>query len=143
MTAPVDPAAAFPGGVGPDDVAAAADLLAGVVTRTPVLESSALSERAGGRVVLKCENLQRAGSFKIRGAYLRMSRLTQAERAAGVVAASAGNHAQGVALAARLLGVEATVFMPVGAALPKIAATQGYGAKVLIDRKSTRLNSSH
>ena len=116
--------------VGPDDVLAAAEVLAGVVTRTPVLESSALSERVGGRVALKCENLQRAGSFKIRGAYLRMSRLSDAERAAGVVAASAGNHAQGVALAARLLGVEATVFMPVGAALPKIAATQGYGATV-------------
>lgn len=119
-----------PGELGPDDVAAAAEALRGVVARTPVLESTALSAMAGGRVALKCENLQRAGSFKIRGAYLRMSRLTDSERARGVVAASAGNHAQGVALAARLLGVTATVFMPVGAALPKIAATEAYGAEV-------------
>ena len=116
--------------VGPADVVRAAALLAGVVHRTPVLDSTALTERAGGRVVLKCENLQRAGSFKIRGAYVRMSGLTAGERARGVVAASAGNHAQGVALAARLLGVRATVFMPEGAALPKIAATTGYGAQV-------------
>ena len=113
-----------------DDVAHAAAVLDGVVFRTPVLESSALSAVAGGPVLLKCENLQRAGSFKVRGAYLRMSRLTDSERASGVVAASAGNHAQGVALAARLLGVDATVYMPVGAALPKIAATQDYGAQV-------------
>ena len=116
--------------IGPAAVARAADLLAGVVHRTPVLDSTALTERAGGRVVLKCENLQRAGSFKIRGAYVRMSRLTAEEKARGVVAASAGNHAQGVALAARLLDVRATVFMPEGAALPKIAATAGYGAQV-------------
>ena len=116
--------------VGPADVVRAAALLAGVVHRTPVLDSTALTERAGGRVVLKCENLQRAGSFKIRGAYVRMSGLTAGERARGVVAASAGNHAQGVALAARLLDVRATVFMPEGAALPKIAATTGYGAQV-------------
>jgi threonine dehydratase len=113
-----------------DDVAHAAAVLDGVVFRTPVLESSALSAVAGGPVLLKCENLQRAGSFKVRGAYVRMSRLTDPERASGVVAASAGNHAQGVALAARLLGVDATVYMPVGAALPKIAATQDYGAQV-------------
>ncbi|GEN79669.1 threonine ammonia-lyase [Actinotalea fermentans] len=120
------------GPVGPAEVAAAATVLADVVDRTPVLESSALSALAGGRVVLKCENLQRAGSFKIRGAYLRMSRLSADERARGVVAASAGNHAQGVALAARLLGVRATVFMPDGASLPKIAATSEYGAEVVL-----------
>lgn len=119
-------------GVGPAEVAAAADVLQGVVHRTPVLESSALSALVGGRVLLKCENLQRAGSFKIRGAYLRMSRLDPDERARGVVAASAGNHAQGVALAAGLLGVRATVFMPEGAALPKIAATGAYGAEVVL-----------
>ena len=79
---------------------------------------------------LKCENLQRAGSYKVRGAYVRISRLSAAERARGVVAASAGNHAQGVALAAGLLGTHATVFMPVGAPLPKVAATKGYGAQV-------------
>ena len=117
-------------GVGPADVEAAEAVLTGVVHRTPVLESTELSALAGGPVLLKCENLQRAGSFKIRGAYLRMSRLTAQERARGVVAASAGNHAQGVALAARLLGMRATVFMPQGAALPKVAATSEYGAEV-------------
>ncbi|WP_182113289.1 MULTISPECIES: threonine ammonia-lyase [unclassified Actinotalea] len=114
----------------PADVVAAASVLDGVVLRTPVESSRALSDLAGGPVLLKCENLQRAGSFKIRGAYVRMSRLTAEEQARGVVAASAGNHAQGVALAARLLGVDATVYMPVGAALPKVAATRQYGAAV-------------
>jgi threonine dehydratase len=111
------------------DVEAAAVLLDGVVRRTPLEHSRALAERVGGPVWLKCENLQRAGSFKIRGAYTRLSRLTAEERAAGVVAASAGNHAQGVALAAQLLGIRATVFMPETAPLPKVAATRGYGAE--------------
>ncbi|WP_029291853.1 threonine ammonia-lyase [Cellulomonas sp. HZM] len=112
------------------DVRAAAALLEGVAQRTPVQSSRALSQLAGAEVWLKCENLQSAGSFKIRGAYVRMSRLSDDERARGVVAASAGNHAQGVALAARLLGIEAVVFMPVDAALPKLAATREYGARV-------------
>ena len=112
------------------DVESAARLLAGVVRRTPLEHSRALAERVGGPVWLKCENLQRTGSFKIRGAYTRIARLTDAERARGVVAASAGNHAQGVALAARELGAEATVFMPETAPLPKLAATRGYGAVV-------------
>ena len=112
------------------DVEAAAALLAGVVRRTPLEDSRALADRVGGPVWLKCENLQRTGSFKIRGAYTRIARLTDAERARGVVAASAGNHAQGVALAARELGATATVFMPETAALPKVAATRGYGATV-------------
>jgi threonine dehydratase len=112
------------------DVEAAAELLRDVVRRTPLEHSRALAERVGGPVWLKCENLQRAGSFKIRGAYTRIARLSDAERARGVVAASAGNHAQGVALAARQLGAEATVFMPVSAPLPKVAATRGYGAHV-------------
>ena len=89
-----------------------------------------LSELVGGKVSLKCENLQRTGSFKLRGAYTRIARLDDATRAAGVVAASAGNHAQGVSLAATLLGTTSTIFMPQGAALPKIAATRGYGADV-------------
>lgn len=113
-----------------DDVRRAAALLDGVAERTPVESSRALSEIAGVPVLLKCENLQRAGSFKIRGAYVRMSGLSDDEKARGVVAASAGNHAQGVALAARLLGLQAMVFMPVDAALPKIAATREYGARV-------------
>ncbi|NMR19837.1 threonine ammonia-lyase [Cellulomonas fimi] len=113
-----------------DDVRAAARLLDGVATRTPVDESRALSAIARTRVVLKCENLQRAGSFKIRGAYVRMARLSTEEKARGVVAASAGNHAQGVALAAQLLGIDAVVYMPTDAALPKVAATREYGAEV-------------
>lgn len=116
--------------IGPDEVRAAQQCLVGVVERTPVQLSRALSGLVGAPVHLKCENLQRAGSFKIRGAYTRMSRLSSDERARGVVAASAGNHAQGVALAASMLGLDAVVFMPVDAALPKIAATRDYGARV-------------
>jgi threonine dehydratase len=115
--------------VGGADVAAAAALLEGVVRRTPLEHSRALAERVGGPVWLKCENLQRTGSFKFRGAYTRLARLSAGERARGVVAASAGNHAQGVALAARMVGVRATVFMPESAPLPKVAATRGYGAE--------------
>jgi threonine dehydratase len=121
---------AAPPPVGRDDVWAARKLLAGVVTTTPLAGSRALSELCAGPVVLKCENLQRTGSFKIRGAYTRIARLDAAQRARGVVAASAGNHAQGVALAAAILGVTATVFMPERAALPKVGATRGYGATV-------------
>ena len=112
------------------EVEAAAELLKDVVRHTPLWHSRGLADRVGGPVWLKCENLQRTGSFKIRGAYTRISRLTDAERARGVVAASAGNHAQGVALAAQALGVRATVFMPERAALPKVDATRGYGATV-------------
>ncbi|MFP5023060.1 threonine ammonia-lyase [Pseudonocardia phyllosphaerae] len=114
------------------DVATARELLTGVVRTTPIAGARALSELAGTPVHLKCENLQRTGSFKIRGAYTRIARLTDEERARGVVAASAGNHAQGVALAAQLLGVRATVFMPERAALPKVDATRGYGAEVVL-----------
>jgi threonine dehydratase len=106
-------------------------ILAGVAIQTPMEESRWLSAIAGGPVALKCENLQRTGSFKARGAYTRISRLSPEERAHGVVAASAGNHAQGVALAAQLLGIKATVFMPEGAPIPKEKATRGYGAEVL------------
>ncbi|MBC7597207.1 MAG: threonine ammonia-lyase [Kineosporiaceae bacterium] len=112
------------------DLKAARELLRDVALTTPSEESRWLSRIASTPVHLKCENLQRAGSFKIRGAYVRISRLSPEERARGVVAASAGNHAQGVALAASLLGTDATIFMPEGAALPKISATKGYGAEV-------------
>jgi threonine dehydratase len=98
---------------------------------TPLVPAPALGRRTGADVWLKLENLQRTGSFKTRGAYYRISRLTEAERANGVVAASAGNHAQGVALSASLLGIKSTVFMPEGAPIPKIRATQGYGADVV------------
>ncbi len=112
------------------DIQAAQKLLSGIVRVTPLDESPPLAARLGGPVYLKCENKQRTGSFKIRGAYTRIARLSEADRARGVVAASAGNHAQGVALAAQLLGIKSTVFMPTTAALPKIAATKGYGASV-------------
>ncbi len=113
-----------------EDVKAAQELIREVARRTPLEGARWLAREVGGPVSLKCENLQRAGSFKIRGAYTRMSRLGEQERARGVVAASAGNHAQGVALAASMLGISSTVFMPVGAPLPKLAATQAYGADV-------------
>jgi threonine dehydratase len=113
-----------------DDVLAARETLTGVVRRTPLESSRPLSELIGGPVHLKCENLQRAGSFKIRGAYFRMARLSDTEKAAGVVAASAGNHAQGVALAAQMLGIKAKVYMPLVAPIPKLMATRGYGAEI-------------
>ena len=120
------------GQVGFDDVIAAREILREDISVTPMLHSWALSDRIGGPVFLKCENLQRTGSFKARGAYVRISRLTADERSRGVVAASAGNHAQGVAFAAALLGAKATVVMPEGAPLPKIAATRSYGAEVVL-----------
>ena len=112
------------------DIQAAREVLTGVALETPMQPSRWLSDRIGGPAYLKCENLQRTGSFKIRGAYLRMSRLSAQERARGVVAASAGNHAQGVALAAQMLGISATIFMRLGAPLPKERETRGYGADV-------------
>ncbi|SDD49813.1 threonine ammonia-lyase [Nocardioides lianchengensis] len=115
------------------DIVAAREVLDGVAITTPMEESRWLSALAGGPVSLKCENLQRTGSFKARGAYVRISRLSPEERARGVVAASAGNHAQGVALAAQLLGIRATVFMPEGAPIPKEKATRGYGADVVFE----------
>ncbi|MGA8254983.1 MAG: threonine ammonia-lyase [Nocardioides sp.] len=117
--------------VGLADVELARKMLRGVAITTPMEESRWLSSVVGGPVHLKCENLQRTGSFKARGAYVRIARLADAERARGVVAASAGNHAQGVALAAQLLGIDATVFMPEGAPIPKEKATRAYGADVV------------
>jgi threonine dehydratase len=116
-----------------DEVRAARVLLEGIARTTPMISSRVLSERLGGEVLLKCENLQRTGSFKIRGAYVRIARLDAETRARGVVAASAGNHAQGVALAARELGTTATIVMPVGAPLPKVTATTAYGAQVRLE----------
>jgi threonine dehydratase len=112
------------------DIEAARALLTGVVRTTPLERSMPLTRTLGVPTWLKCENQQRAGSYKVRGAYTRISRLSDAERARGVVAASAGNHAQGVALAAGLLGAKSTVFMPEGAPLPKVSATKGYGAAI-------------
>ncbi|MEV5954149.1 threonine ammonia-lyase [Streptomyces sp. NPDC051987] len=113
-----------------DDVRGAQKMLTDVARVTAMEGSRHLSQLVGSPVHLKCENLQRTGSFKLRGAYVRIAGLLPEERAAGVVAASAGNHAQGVALASSLLGVHSTVFMPVGAPLPKISATREYGAEV-------------
>ncbi len=114
-----------------DFEAAEANVLA-IAKQTPLLDSFYLSDLIGGQVFLKAENLQRTGAYKLRGAYNRMSKLTAQERKRGVVAASAGNHAQGVALAASKLGIKATIFMPIGASLPKVQATKGYGAEVVL-----------
>ncbi|MBO0820061.1 MAG: threonine ammonia-lyase [Nocardiopsaceae bacterium] len=122
----------IPGLVQPDDVVAARETLRGVISPTPVLYSRVLSEHLGGPVYLKCENLQRTGSFKLRGAYVRIARMSAAQRERGVIAASAGNHAQGVAFAARLLGTRSTVVMPARAPIPKVEATRGYGASVVL-----------
>jgi threonine dehydratase len=113
------------------DIRAAAARIAPWIHRTPLLASRSLSERLGVEVRLKCENLQRAGSFKIRGAMNALLQLTDDERPRGVVAFSSGNHAQGVALAARLLGIPATIVMPENSVASKVAATEAYGAKVV------------
>ncbi|GAA2331764.1 threonine ammonia-lyase [Saccharopolyspora halophila] len=113
-----------------DRIREADEKLADVARRTPLEHSRVLGEHVGGETYLKCENLQRTGSFKLRGAFVRLLGLDPARRAAGVVAASAGNHAQGVALAAAQLGIQATVYMPQRAPLPKLEATKSYGAEV-------------
>lgn len=114
------------------DIEAARETIAGVARVTPMETSKFLEGLLGSPVHLKCENLQRTGAYKVRGAYNRLSTLSAAEREAGVVAASAGNHAQGVAFAARELGIPATIFTPVGVALPKLQATRRYGADVVL-----------
>lgn len=113
-----------------DDIRAARETIGELIRPTPLEFSRAVSEKVGTDVYLKCENLQRAGSFKIRGAYTRLARLSEEEKERGVVAASAGNHAQGVALAATTLGIKSKVYMPVGAAMPKLNATRAYGAEI-------------
>jgi threonine dehydratase len=118
--------------IGIGDVRAAASRLKGVAHRTPVATSRTLDERTGARVFCKCENLQRMGAFKFRGAYNRIVQLSPEERTRGVVAFSSGNHAQGVALAAKLLGVPATIVMPSDAPASKLAATRGYGAEIVL-----------
>jgi threonine dehydratase len=115
----------------PDDVLAAARRIAGVAHRTPVMTSSRIDAESGCRVFFKCENLQRVGAFKFRGAYNALSRFGPEQRRRGVVAYSSGNHAQAVALAARLLGIPATIVMPHDAPAVKREATLGYGATVV------------
>lgn len=120
-----------------DDVQAAAQLLSGVANRTPVLTSRTVDQLTGYQVYFKCENFQRVGAFKFRGAYNALSRLSQAEKARGVVTHSSGNHAQGIALAAKLLGIPATIVMPTDAPASKLAATRDYGAEIVpYDRQS-------
>jgi threonine dehydratase len=114
------------------DVAAAAERLAGQAHRTPALTSRTVDERTGARVFFKCENLQRIGAFKFRGAYNAMSRLAPEERARGVLAYSSGNHAQAVALAGRILGIRVVIVMPADAPSVKIEATRGYGAEIVL-----------
>lgn len=116
------------------DFEQAAPIVRQVARDTPLESSRFLAEIVGvSKVYLKCENLQRTGAYKLRGAYYMLSQLTAEERARGVVAASAGNHAQGVAYAARELGIKATIFMPLGVALPKLQATRRYGAEVVLE----------
>jgi threo-3-hydroxy-L-aspartate ammonia-lyase len=117
--------------VGVEDVRAAAVRIRPYIHRTPLLPSRSLSEKVGAEVRLKCENLQRAGSFKIRGAMNALLQLSDEERRRGVVAFSSGNHAQGVALAAKLLGMRATIVMPEGSVAAKVKATEAYGAQVV------------
>ena len=119
-----------------EDVAAAASRLRGVAHRTPVLTSSTVDEQTGARVFFKCENFQRAGAFKFRGAYNALSRLTGEQRARGVLTYSSGNHAQAIALAGRLLGAPVTIVMPSDAPAVKVAATRGYGGEVVLYDRS-------
>jgi threonine dehydratase len=119
------------------DVRSAAERLRGVAHRTPVLTSRTLDALTGSTAYLKCENFQRMGAFKFRGAYNRIVQLDAAERRGGVVAYSSGNHAQGVALAARLRNVAATIVMPADAPFAKLAATRGYGAEIVTYERAT------
>ncbi|MCH7864597.1 MAG: threonine/serine dehydratase [Proteobacteria bacterium] len=120
-----------------DDVVAAAEQIAGHAVITPLLESPLLNEKLGGRLLIKAECLQRSGAFKFRGAYNRISRLSDEERKAGVVAFSSGNHAQGVAMVARMLGVPAVIVMPTDAPVIKLANTRAYGAEVVMYDRET------
>lgn len=115
-----------------EDFQAAREVVSQIAVLTPVIRNSYLSDLVGQEIYFKCENMQRTGAYKVRGAMNRMSKLSADERARGVVAASAGNHAQGVALAARKLGIKATIYMPIGASIPKYDATMNYGANVVL-----------
>ena len=110
----------------------ASQRLSGVINKTELIRSPFFSEESGNMVYIKPENFQKTGAFKIRGAYNKLAQLTESERSAGVITASAGNHAQGIAYAAKLMGLEATVVMPTATPLLKVNATKGYGAKVLL-----------
>ena len=115
-----------------DDVCAAAERIKGHAHETPVMTSRTVDDAFGARVLFKCENLQRAGAFKFRGAFNALSKFDAEQRRAGVAAFSSGNHAQAIALSARLLGISATIVMPHDAPAAKVAATRDYGGKVVI-----------
>lgn len=115
-----------------EDVAAAHARITPIAHRTPVLTSTTADDRVGARLFFKCENFQRMGAFKFRGAYNAIAQFTPEQRARGVVTFSSGNHAQGIALSARLLGVKAVILMPTDAPATKVAATRGYGAEVVL-----------
>jgi len=115
-----------------DEIVAAANRLEGKAIKTPVMTSRTVNRQTGGEVFFKCENLQRTGSFKFRGAYNALSQFTEDQKAKGVIAYSSGNHAQGIALAGQLLGIPATIVMPTIAPQVKLAATKGYGAEVVL-----------
>lgn len=121
-----------------DDVVQAAGRIAGVANRTPVLTSRTVDEAFGAQVFFKCENMQRMGAFKFRGAYNALMKLTPEQRRAGVVAFSSGNHAQAIALSAKLLGIPATIVMPQDAPAAKVAATRGYGGNVVLYDRYTQ-----
>ena len=120
------------------DVVAASARIAGVAHRTPVITSRTANRELGAEVFFKCENLQRMGAFKFRGAYNALAKFDDAQRRAGVVAFSSGNHAQGIALSAQLAGIPATIIMPHDAPPSKIAATRGYGADVVLYDRYTQ-----
>jgi len=117
------------------DIAAAHERIKAHARRTPVLTSTTLDALTGARVLFKCENLQRMGAFKFRGAYNALSQLSDERKQRGVIAFSSGNHAQAVALAGRLLGIKALIVMPADAPRVKLEATRGYGAEVVIYEK--------
>ncbi len=121
-----------------DDVVVASRRIAGVAHRTPVLMSTTANERTGARLYFKCENLQRMGAFKFRGAYNAIARFTPEQRAGGVIAFSSGNHAQAIALSATLLGVHSVIVMPEDAPAVKIGATRGYGGEVILYDRYTQ-----
>ena len=115
------------------DIKDARETIKDIVKKTDVLESTRLSNMTGANVFYKCENLQKTGSFKVRGACNKIANLTEKEKANGVIASSAGNHAQGVALGAKMSGIKATIVMPATAPLAKVTATKGYGAEVVLN----------
>ena len=115
------------------DIQKAQETIKDIVKKTDILESAKLSSMTGANIYYKCENLQKTGSFKVRGACNKIANLTEKEKASGVIASSAGNHAQGVALGAKMNNIEATIVMPATAPLAKVTATKSYGANVVLD----------